>query len=461
VSLDGQSWQVADAKIGSNGGVETLAFTPVSARYVRMQGQTRNTQYGYSLWEMEVYGAADGSDPGQPQQPGNNDPSEGFDYDTYPGYIGTQLRNATNGKWRDDQVYVAVIGRDPTTQVFSWVKPDGTLTAAKEEDNDGAGHLTKNGQNYPNYFFTLAQAKLMKLPKMDSGRIFVSVGEPMYIKILKAADGTIGFAGPNPLNATDPNIGVYYDWYEFTWNNDALFINTTQVDQFSIPLSLDVYGGNKTRHVNSGITQTRAEIFAAYNQEVPAEFQLASADPIRILAPGKDQFDAGKPQEHYFDAYIDSSWTYYQSHVLQMTIGAKQFEGSVVNGALVFRHVNWADTHEPDEAEGMLFTVQKPTTQDVLEGKGALARSNDPWGVEGQLEAQICAAFNRHVMEDTGEWKDPGSFYLQSPANYYSRFWHLHGVNGKAYGFAYDDVSDQSSSLIEPQPEHLELGIGW
>ena len=72
-------------------------------------------------------------------------------------------------------------------------------------------------------------------------------------------------------------------------------------------------------------------------------------------------------------------------------------------------------------------------------------------GVEGQLEAQICAAFNRHVMEDTTLWKDPGSFYTQSPANYYSRFWHLHGVNGKAYGFAYDDVSDQSSTLIETQ----------
>ena len=68
---------------------------------------------------------------------------------------------------------------------------------------------------------------------MDSGRIFVSVGEPMYIKILQAADGSIGFAGPNPLNPTDPNIGVYYDWYEFTWNNSALFINTTQVDRCS------------------------------------------------------------------------------------------------------------------------------------------------------------------------------------------------------------------------------------
>jgi beta-galactosidase len=464
VSTDGQNWNIADDVPNSQGGVETLTFPAISAQYVRMTGITRSTGYGYSLWEMGVYAASNGSgDTGTtpPQNPQGNDPSQGFDYTTYPGFIGTQLRNATNGKYTDDQIFVAVIGRDPKTQVFSWVKPDGTITAAAVEDNDGPGHLTKNGQNYPNYFFTLAQAKLLKLPMMDSGRIFVSVGEPMYIKILKAADNSIGFAGPNPLNGTDPNIGVYYDWYEFTWNDNAIFINTTQVDQFSIPLSLDVFGGDKTRHEASGITQTRAQIFAEYNQEVPAEFQLTEANPIRILAPGKASFDANQPNAHYFDSYIDKSWTYYQNHVLEMTIGNKQFEGTVIDGVLTFIHTNWADTKEANEPEGMLFKVQKPTTQAVLEGKDQLASSTDPWGVEGQLEAQICAAFNRHVMEDTTTWKDAASFYLQAPANYYSRFWHTHGVNGKAYGFAYDDVSDQSSTLIETQPEHLELGIGF
>lgn len=462
VSTDDSHWTIAYDNENSQGGIETVTFPAVSAQFVRVTGLKRSSPYGYSLWEMGVF-AADGNGDGStpPQNPQGNDPSQGFNYDTYPGFIGTQLRNTTNGKWSDDKVYVAVIGRDPATNAFAWVKPDGTIAPLKVEDNDGSGHLTKNGQNYPNYFFTLAQSKLLKLPKLDSGRIFVSVGEPMYIKVLKAADDSIGFAGPNPLNATDPNIGVYYDWYEFTWNDNAIFINTTQVDQFSIPLSLDVFGGNKTRHVSSGITQTRAQIFAQYNQEVPAEFALTEADPIRILAPGKAAFDVGQPQEHYFDGYIDQAWTFYESHVLDMTIGAKQFEGTVVDGVLTFRHSNWADTHEADEPEGMLFNVDKPTTQDVLEGKGALARSHDPWGVEGQLEAQLCAAFNRHVIEDGTQWKDPSTFYLQSPANYYSRFWHLHGVNGKAYGFAYDDASDQSSTLIETQPEHLELGIGW
>lgn len=470
VSVDDQNWQTAFAKSGSLGKVETLTFPAKQARYVRMHGQHRsNKLYGYSLWSFEVYGSdgGDTSGGGQGSDPTGNDPTTGFDYDVYPGFIGTSLRNATNGKWRDDQIFIAVLGRDPSTkdstgqEVFSWVKPDGTLTAMKVEDNDASNHLTKNGQNYPNYFFTLAQAKLAKLPMMDSGRIYVSVGEPMYMKVLKAADGTIGIAGPNPLNGTDPNLGVAYDWMEYTWNKDAIFVNTTQVDQFSLPLSLDLYSGNKTRHANSGITQTRAQIFSEYNQEVPAEFQIADTSAIRILAPGKDAFDKGKAHGNYFDAYIDQVWSHYTDHTLTMNIGTQVFDGTVVDGTLVFHHTNWAAGHNGDEPEGMAFNVSKPTTQAVLECKDALANGHDPWGFESQLEAQICAAFNRHVMEDTTLWKTPSAYYQQAPANFYSRFWHVHGVDQKAYGFAYDDVNDQESLLADPKPEHLDIGIGW
>jgi hypothetical protein len=38
---------------------------------------------------------------------------------------------------------------------------------------------------------------------------------------------------------------------------------------------------------------------------------------------------------------------------------------------------------------------------------------------------------------------------------------HTHGVNGLAYGFAYDDVSNQSSTIHTDTPEHMEFGIGW
>jgi len=450
-STNGQDWNTVYRQTQGKGGTETLTFPAASARYVRLYGTQRATPYGYSLWEMAVYGNADGTSGGD----GSSTQPSG-DYTVYPGYIGTELYNNTHGAWRDDQIYVAVIGRDPASGVFSWVKPDGTIAPARVEDNDADGHLSKNGENYPDYFFTLAQAKLLKLPPMSSGRIFVSVGEPMYIKILKDANGDIGFAGPNPLNPTDPNIDVHYDWYEFTWGDNGLWINTTQVDDFGLPLLLDVWGDDKTFHQRTGIEETRAAIYGEYAQEMPLEFQAAGQDPRRIMAPAKSTFDVGQPNGHYYDDYVDQIWSEYTTRdlVVDMWNGSRRFVGRVQGTQLVFNEVDPSS----GAVVGGPYVVNKPTTQDILEGRGALAEGNS---VELALEAQICAAFNRHVMEDASLWAVPDAWYLAAPSNYYARFWHHHSLGGLAYGFAYDDVDDQSSVIIDPHPEHMALGIGW
>ena len=44
-----------------NGGTDPITFNAVNARYVRMQGVERALPYGYSLWEMAVYGEGNGS----------------------------------------------------------------------------------------------------------------------------------------------------------------------------------------------------------------------------------------------------------------------------------------------------------------------------------------------------------------------------------------------------------------
>ncbi|MGP1665009.1 MAG: galactose-binding domain-containing protein, partial [Rhodanobacter sp.] len=148
VSTDAQHWTVVHSQTAGKGGTESVQFPVVAARYVRMYGTQRATQYGYSLWEMEVYGKGNDNGGGTTPPP----PPPAGDYTIYPGFIGTELHNNTGGVWSDEQVYVAVIGRDPVTKAFSWLKPDGSITPAKVADNDGPGHLSKNGQNYPNYF---------------------------------------------------------------------------------------------------------------------------------------------------------------------------------------------------------------------------------------------------------------------------------------------------------------------
>jgi hypothetical protein len=459
VSTDEQTWSTVFTQANGNGGIENDTFTATTARYVRMFGTQRSTQYGYSLWEMAVYG--DGTPPQSGGGSGGGNTGSGGtgssgapSYTVYPGYVGTALKNNTHGAYTDDQVYVLVIAQDPATHVFSWVNPDGSFTHMAASDNDATGHLTKNGQNYPNHGFTLAQAASMKLPKLDSGRIFISLGEPLYIKVLTDANGNIGFAGPNPLNGTDPNIGVRYDWYEFTYNDAGLWINTTQVDDFGLPLLLDVWGDSKNFHQQTGLTEAHDALMSEYANEVPAEFQVPVQGQLRIMAPGKSTFDVGQVNQHYFDSYVDQIWAQYTSSPLNVTVGGRYFSGQVVNGSLSFTELDATG----NVVAGGPYMVNKPTTQDILEGKGTLATGN---ATELALEAQICAAFNRHVMQDSALWATPNAYFAASPANYYASFWHRHGVSGLAYGFAYDDVSNESSTIHTDKPEYMELGVGW
>ena len=49
------TWSVATTNNAGAGGTETLNFPTVSGRYIRMNGIQRATQYGYSLYEFQVY----------------------------------------------------------------------------------------------------------------------------------------------------------------------------------------------------------------------------------------------------------------------------------------------------------------------------------------------------------------------------------------------------------------------
>jgi hypothetical protein len=67
VSADAQNWATVFSQSNGDGGIDDISLAPVSARYVRMLGLQRGTQYGYSLWEIGVYGSSTtstGSTPG-------------------------------------------------------------------------------------------------------------------------------------------------------------------------------------------------------------------------------------------------------------------------------------------------------------------------------------------------------------------------------------------------------------
>jgi hypothetical protein len=55
-SANGTTWTTIFSTTSGTGGVQTLPVTG-SGRFVRMNGTTRATQFGYSLWEFQVFGS--------------------------------------------------------------------------------------------------------------------------------------------------------------------------------------------------------------------------------------------------------------------------------------------------------------------------------------------------------------------------------------------------------------------
>jgi len=215
----------------------------------------------------------------------------------------------------------------------------------------------------------------------------------------------------------------YYDFIEFTIGGTppAFNGNTTRVDAFGLKLALRLHcadGFEATVGEDvATFEEDRAVTFQKFVAEVPAEFKslAMSQAPYRIVEPGAGGFNAGGMYANYYDSFVDQLWA--------------------ANG----------------------LTIAKPGPNG-----GGLAAFPD-----------VSAAIMRHVGATAGTfsadgkllnhdlWSDSGTFYSQAPADYYAKFWHERAVNGKAYGFPYDDVGGYSSYISHQNPEYLEVAIGW
>ena len=391
-------------------------------------------------------------------------------YTVYPGFLGVDLVNKTNGVWTNDKVFVTVIGMDPANGKFAYVTPQGAIVDFTTTDAGASGHLTgPDAKSYGNYSFTLAQSTLLKLPILTSARAYISLGAPLYAQVYADSKGTVnGYAGPNPQNNTDPNYNTHFDWYEFNYGSNGtvstLYINTTQVDEFGLPLLLDVWAGGGSFHKQVGISESIAQIDKEFAAEVPAQFQPATMSDLRIFSPAKLGLSTGGLYSNYFDSTIAQAWSGYQTTPLSITLTGRTFVGAATGSTLTFHENNSTAGHG-----GESFVVQQPSTQDVLGCAGAMARGvagtapalQDENAIQLQLENQICSAINRGVLSTPANWAHAADYYNATPANFYSRFWHNHSVGGLAYGFSYDDNNNQSTTITTQQPEHMTFTIGW
>jgi hypothetical protein len=368
------------------------------------------------------------------------------------GRIPVVFQNNTRGTWSNAQIYVLILGM-PSPGEWHYLKSNGVAAHINAAEANAPGHLTKRGVNYANMSFTLAQASSISIPtRWEGGRIYVSIGSPLYIPI---SPDNRGWGGPDLRNPNDPNADVYYDWYELTyWHNVIPFGgNTTQVDQFGFPMTARLQQASIGYDETVGITLSRSEVRSRYLATVGSAFD-GLANPYRIVAPrSSNAFRPGGAQASYMQAQIDQTWNFYTSRNFTLTRLHQTFTGRVVDGRLRFTK----------DGVGPFF-LRKPTTTDVFECSGALASAGMAT-TELELGAEFCAAFNRGIaMNPSLWWGSPSAYYPGGIKNDYAMFFHQVGIAGRAYGFAYDDINDQSSVKILPNaapPSRLTIGIGW
>ena len=389
-----------------------------------------------------------------------------------------------NSPYADHELFVAIVGEDlsgpPGLRIWIDLKSGQQMPMSASYNtangpvyggNKGPG----NNALYANCFTKLSDIpnKTVSLSGIQGCRMFISIGQQLYLYFFGSSGAPSGYASPNHTDPTDPNKGIIYEIIELTYNQYGFWGNTSRVDSYNYPMGLELFGSNST-YVKTGELKTHQDIGTTFLANVPIEFQgCYNAQTGVILFPTKTEaFADGSigtmpnvgPYVDYMKPYLDDIWTKYANEDLIFSAGdAGTWKGRVnQNGQLVM----------VAQSGGFIgrtaIISRKPTTQEVFEGKGVLNQVNGDATVDLMLQAQMCAAISRHVVNTstpnlgTQIFSDPSQYYLTAPCNYYAKFFHEQGIsfNDKSYAFAYDDVFDQSSTLHSPTPSKVIVTFG-
>jgi hypothetical protein len=245
---------------------------------------------------------------------------------------------------------------------------------------------------------------------------------------------------------------------ELTNAANGMWSNTTRVDSYQYPMGLEVWG-NAGFYKKVGELKTHSQILSQWQSTAPAGFAgcYDAAKGIIHFPSKTPAFQSGGSQANYFASYINSIWSKYTAGDLVFNAGdAGTWRGRVSGDVFTFTRTS----------DGQVARIsRKPTTIETMEGSGVLAEGGQ-W--DKVVQAQICAAINRHAIDlnlATGATQDfatASKYYVTSPFNWYCKFWHQSDIShdGLTYAFCYDDVFDKSSTINAPSPTRATITIG-
>jgi len=370
-----------------------------------------------------------------------------------------------NSSYTDANVYVAVIGI--VNNNFVWIDPKtSAVNLMSVSNNTVAGPVISGNEGpggnglYANCFAKLSDIpnKIINIPGIAGCRILISFNSQLYLYFFGASGSPSGYAAPNLSNPTDPNQGIRFETIELTNASNGLWANTTRVDSYQYPMGLEVWG-NSGFDQKVGELMPHAQILSQWQSTAPSEFAgCYDATNGIIHFPSKTAaFQTGGAEANYFGSYVDAIWAKYGNDNLIFSAGdAGTWSGHVSGGVFTFTRAS----------DGQVATISRePTNIEVMEGSGVMA-SGAQWDLV--VQAQICAAINRHAIDltlaagATQDFSNAANYYQTSPYNWYSKFWHRSDIsyNSLSYAFCYDDVFSHSSTINASSPIRATVTIG-
>ncbi|WP_191838344.1 discoidin domain-containing protein [Catellatospora chokoriensis] len=477
-------WTTVYSTTTGPGGVQTLAVAG-TGRYLRLYATARNTAYGYSLWELGVYGVVGGTGGCGTANAALNRPATASSAENaamsaaaaFDGNTGTRWSSAfSDPQWiqvdlgsaqpvcqvvlnweaasaRAFQIQVAAATSGPWTNLYS------TTTGA-----GGTQTLNVNGTG--------------RYVRMNGTARNTAYGYSLWEFAVRLGSGATSPSPVPPSSSPSPNPGGF-------WGDTGTIPPAQNV------VMLKILNRTNGRYPDS-------QVYWSYNGVARSIAEQPYFD-MPVNTAGRMYFYLGSPTGQYWD-------------FIEFTVGPSQFNGNTTRVdafglKLAMRLVSNSGydvavgEDQATFAEDRAVTFQRfvdampaefkhlgqvqapyriPTPgsdpafrtggqyANYLSGYaasvGVTASTSDITGCAGVLanDPAMCSALNRHVAHlPRAQWSTPSLFYQAAPANFYSKFWHDNAINKLSYGFPYDDYADQSSFVSAGNPKYLLVAVGW
>ncbi|WP_328464375.1 discoidin domain-containing protein [Streptomyces sp. NBC_00448] len=480
-SSNGTDWTDVYSTTTGTGGNQTLSVNG-SGRYVRMYGSQRATQYGYSLWEFQVYGggtgtpaacATDNAAQGRTAAASSTENATSPASAAVDGDTGTRWSSAfSDPQWlRVDlgaSVPLCSVGLNWETAYATayqiQVSDDATNWTTVYSTTTGTGGIqnidvTGTGRYVRVYTTARATAYGVSLWEFSvhlaAGTTTPPTSPPPTggddsfwgdTSQIPAANNVMEVAILNRTNGAYPDSQVY-------WSFDGQEHSIAEQPYFDMPANssgrMYFYVGSPNSQYNDFIEFTIGpDVFNGNTTRVDA-WALPLA--IRLHSHTGQDIQLGDNQD-LFTTSRDQVFQEFQDAVPQQFKVLAQTQAP-------YRII--APGSDPSFRAG---GANENYFTSYAQSVGVNAATSDIFGCAGSLagDPSMCAALNRHTATlPADQQQDPTKFYSGDPANWYAKFWHDHAINGLAYGFPYDDVAGQAAYASMQNPQWMEVAVGF